>query len=421
MNVKITPTKLIGRIKAPSSKSFSHRMIIAAALAGGVSEISNINPSVDIEATASAMTALGAAILGGGSVYTVKGIDKPAQKAEIDCHESGSTLRFIIPIAAALGVDTLFTGCGKLPERPITTYIREFAQKGVKLEICSHKPNTFLPLKSTGKLRGGDFHIEGDVSSQFITGLLYALPLCDEDSRIILTSPLESKPYVDMTIAALDKFGITVTESVGENGCPVYSVKGGQKYTPADCSVEGDYSQAAFFFTANALGSEITVDNLNPNSVQGDKKILEIIEEIGYNKVECGKYKPFTADAADIPDIVPILTVLGCFTQPESTVVNAKRLKIKESDRLKAIADAMNAIGGNVTAGDDFLRIVPVKNFCGGFINGCNDHRIVMASAIASTMSDGCVTISDCEAVSKSYPSFWDDFKSLGGVFEFTE
>lgn len=421
MNVKITPTKLIGRVKAPSSKSFSHRMIIAAALADGVSEISNINPSADIEATAAAMTALGAAVLGSGSVYTVKGIDKPAHKAEIDCRESGSTLRFIIPIAAALGVETVFTGSGKLPERPITPYIREFAEKGVKLEVCSHKQGTFLPLKSTGRLRGGDFHIEGDVSSQFITGLLYALPLCGEDSRVILTSPPESKPYVDMTIASLARFGISIDETTGENGCPVYGIKGGQKYTPADCSVEGDYSQAAFFFTANALGSEITVDNLLPNSVQGDKKILEIIEEIGYNRVECGNYKPFTAEAADIPDIVPILTVLGCFTQPESTIVNAKRLKIKESDRLKAIADAMNAIGGRVTAGEDFLRIVPVKKFRGGFIKGCNDHRIVMASAIASTMSDGCVTISDSEAVSKSYPGFWDDFKSLGGIFEFTE
>ena len=415
MNVKITPAKLIGKVNAPSSKSFSHRMIIAAALANGVSEISNINPSADIDATVRAMTALGAKIICDGSVYTIKGIENPSLNAIIDCGESGSTLRFIIPIAAALGCGTEFLGSGKLPTRPIMPYKRELSKKGINFIHT----DGIMPFSINGKLEGGDFYFEGDISSQFITGLLYALPLCNEDSRIILTSPLESKPYVDMTIASLEKFGIKITETVVENGCLIYNVSGNQKYTPAECHVEGDYSQAAFFYTANALGSEIVIVNLNENSVQGDKKILEIIEKIGYNKGS--NYLPFTIDAADIPDIVPILTVLGCFTDGESKIVNAKRLKIKESDRLTAIANAVNAIGGNVIAGDDFLKISPIKKFHGGFINGCNDHRIVMSAAIASTMADECITISDCEAVSKSYPGFWDDFKSLGGIFEFTE
>lgn len=417
MNVKITPTKLIGRVNAPSSKSFSHRMIIAAALADGVSEISNINPSEDIDATVDAMTALGANIYRDGSTYTVKGIGTPSEKAVINCRESGSTLRFIIPVAAVLGCESEFNGYGKLPTRPITPYKREMSEKG----IAFNHTDGVMPFTMSGKLTGGVYKLEGDVSSQFITGLLYALPLCTEDSVIQLTSPLESKPYADMTIAALKVFGIKIDESADDNGYPVYSIKGGQKYTAADCSVEGDYSQAAFYFAAEALGSELTVSNLNENSVQGDKKILEIIQKMGYNKLECGKYEPFTVDVADIPDIVPILTVLGCFTSSESRIINAKRLKIKESDRLKAIADAINNIGGNVTAGDDYLIIRPVERFTGGTIDGCNDHRIVMASAIASTMSDGCVIISDCEAVSKSYPGFWDDFKALGGRFEFID
>ena len=417
MKVVITPSKLIGRVKAPSSKSFSHRMIIAAALADGISEISNINPSEDIDATCDAMTALGAKILREGSTYTVKGISLPSQKAVINCRESGSTLRFIIPVAAALGCSAEFHGSGKLPARPITPYKREMSDKGVSF---THTEGV-MPFSMEGKLKGGVFSLEGDVSSQFITGLLYALPLCKEDSEIRLTSPLESKPYADMTVSALSEFGIKIDESADENGYPVYRIKGGQKYSPASCSVEGDYSQAAFFFTANALGSEITVDNLNKKSVQGDKKILEIMDEIGYNKVGPCNYAPFTADAADIPDIVPILTVLGSFTKGECRIINAKRLKIKESDRLKATADALNSIGGRVEAGDDYLKISPVSGFHSGTVNGCNDHRIVMASAIASTMAEGPVTITDCEAVSKSYPDFWNVFRSLGGIFEFIE
>lgn len=417
MNVKIMPSKLIGKVAAPSSKSFSHRMIIAAALADGISEISNINPSEDIDATVEAMTALGAKIACDGNVYTVKGIGKPAEKAVINCRESGSTLRFIIPVAAALGCETEFNGYGKLPTRPITPYKREMSAKGVTFD---HTEGV-MPFSVSGRLIGGEYRLEGDISSQFITGLLYALPLCGCDSSVILTSKLESKPYADMTIAALKQFGIEIEETVGKEGFPVYNIKGNQKYKPADCSVEGDYSQAAFYFAAEALGSELLVTNLNEDSVQGDKKILEIIQNMRYNNRVCGNYEPFTVDAADIPDLVPILTVLGCFTSGTSRIVNAKRLKIKESDRLKAIADAMNAIGGRVTAGDDCLEIEPVEHFRSGSVNGCNDHRIVMASAIASTMSEGIITISDCEAVSKSYPDFWKDFKTLGGNFEFFE
>lgn len=418
MNVRIKPSKLIGRVNAPSSKSFSHRMLIAAALAGGVSEISNISASEDIDATVGALTALGAKIFREGNTYTVMGIKTPSASAVIDCRESGSTMRFIIPIAAALGCSCEFRGRGKLPERPITPYIRELGKNGAVIT----RTEGVMPFTMNGTLKGGDYILEGDISSQFITGLLFALPLCSGNSVIRLASKLESKPYADMTVEALSRFGINIDESEDKDGLPVYRIRGGQKYRSADVSVEGDYSQAAFYFAANALGSEIKVDNLNENSVQGDKKILEIIGGISYNKINGSglrRLPAFSADVSDIPDLVPILTVLGCFTDGVSRITGAKRLKIKESDRLEAIASALNNIGGKVTVKDDSLEIEPVDGFHGGVIDGCNDHRIVMASAIASTMASGEITITGAEAVAKSYPDFWTDLASLGGNIEF--
>lgn len=418
MNVRIKPSKLIGRVNAPSSKSFSHRMLIAAALAGGVSEISNISASEDIDATVGALTALGAKIFREGNTYTVMGIKTPAASAVIDCRESGSTMRFIIPIAAALGCSCEFHGRGKLPERPITPYIRELGKNGAVIT----KTEGVMPFTMNGTLKGGDYVLEGDISSQFISGLLFALPLCSGNSVIRLASRLESKPYADMTVEALSRFGISIDESEDRDGLPVYRIKGGQKYRSADVSVEGDYSQAAFYFVANALGSEVQVDNLSENSVQGDKKILEIIGGIGYNKINGAGAKrlpAFTADVSDIPDLVPILAVLGCFTDGVSRITGAKRLKIKESDRLEAIASALGNIGGKIAVKDDSLEIEPVDGFHGGVIDGCNDHRIVMASAIASTMADGEITVTGAEAVAKSYPDFWTDFASLGGNVEF--
>ncbi len=412
MNAKIIPSRLQGIVNAPSSKSLSHRFVIAAALSDGVSVIKNVTDSKDISATIDAMTALGADISRNGSEITVKGIfagkTRP-DSADIDCIESGSTLRFIIPIAAALGTASVFRGRGKLPERPITPYVREFEGKNVSFDY-----NGTMPFSISGRLSGGEYKLEGDISSQFITGLLFALPLCEEDSIIRLTSPLQSAPYVNMTIDVLQHFGIEISElSLGDY--PAFLIKGNQKYIATDAVVEGDYSQAAFFYTANAMGSVITVNNLNEDSIQGDKEILNIIRSCGL------AMNPFTVDAGDIPDLVPILTVLGSFTNGVSRIVNAARLRIKESDRLTAIADALNNIGGQVEAGEDSLTIYPIKHFTGGTVDACNDHRIVMAAAIAATRSMNPVTIIGCEAVNKSYPSFFDDFRSLGGEVIFSE
>ena len=403
MDIRITPAKLSGSVTIPSSKSYAHRALICAALAEGSSVISGINMSKDIEATISAMNALGADCheTGEGKV-AVTGIGRASEKAVIDCNESGSTLRFISPVAAALGADTEFHGRGRLPERPIDIYTRELSRKGISFDY-----DHTMPFSISGKLESGIFEVEGDVSSQFITGLLFALPLLKGDSVIKLTSHLESKPYADITIDCLKKFGIEVQEcSEG------YRICGGQKYKPCDMAVEGDYSQAAFFYTANALGGEITLHNLNKNSVQGDKKILEIIDDMCYNGNELNC---FNADCSDIPDLVPVLTVLGCFGKDVSRIYNAKRLKIKESNRLEAISVTLNSLGGKVTVTDDGLVIEPVEKLHGGVVDSFGDHRIVMSAAIAAEKADGDIIIKGAEAVEKSYPDFFRDYNNLGG------
>jgi len=406
MDIKIYPSRLEGTVKIPSSKSYSHRMLICAGLADGESTIKGISFSKDIDATIAAMKALGAEFEINGDTVKVKGISKPSENAVIDCCESGSTLRFIIPVACALGTSSEFRGQGRLPQRPIDIYIRELSGKNIKFDY-----NYTMPFRLSGKLSAGDFYLEGDVSSQFVTGLLFALPILKGDSKIIMKSHLESKPYADMTIASLKMFGINISET--DYG---YFIKGSQKYTPHDCTVEGDYSQAAFFFTANALGSNIKLENLISDSVQGDKKILEIINEMCYNG-KSGKPGFFKADCSDIPDLVPILAVLGSFGSEKSVIFNAKRLKIKESDRLLAVSSVLNAIGGNITVMDDGLVIEPVESFRGGEIDSFGDHRIVMCGAIASTRSENPVIIRGADAVSKSYPDFFGDFYKLGGKF----
>ena len=404
MDIKITPQRLCGTVSIPSSKSVTHRALICAGLAEGKSILSGISFSDDITATVSALEQLGTKFEIDGDNITVYGITNSPKLAEIDCFESGSTLRFLIPIAAALGVNATFTGKGRLPERPITSYVRELSKNSISFNY-----NNSMPFSINGKLQGGEFHLEGDVSSQFITGLLFALPLLDADSKVIMTSPLESKPYVDMTIACLNDFGIEINET--NDG---YFIKGKQKYLPKNLTVEGDYSQAAFFFVANAIGNNIQIDNLFQKSLQGDKKIIEILKEIGYNNtnsLDC-----FCIDATDIPDLVPILAVLGCFCNGTSKIFGASRLKIKESDRLLAISSVLNSIGGKITPTDDGLIIEPINEFIGGITDSFGDHRIVMSLAIAATRSTNPIIIQNADAVNKSYPSFFKDYIKLGGI-----
>lgn len=406
MNILITPSRLHGTVRIPASKSMAHRLLICAALAEGTSVISGVDMSRDITATMDVLSAFGASFRQEGSTITVTGVGNARPQAAVaDCCESGSTLRFLIPVAAALGVHTTFFGQGRLPQRPIIAYLRELTKKGITFDY-----HNTMPFTIDGKLRSGVFELEGDVSSQYVTGLLFALPLLDGDSEIRMLSKLESKPYVDLTIACLRHFGIAVQET--EQG---YAVAGGQQYHACDLTVEGDYSQAAFFCVANALGSDITLTNLNPESVQGDKKIVEIVREMCYNR-EQGLPAGFTVDAADIPDLVPILAVLATFGTAPSSITGAHRLAIKESDRLASTADLLNRLGGKVTATPDGLEIEPVEQLHGGTVDSCGDHRIAMCAAVAATRCAGEVTILHGECVEKSYPRFYEDYRQLGGI-----
>lgn len=401
MDIKISPSVLRGNLSIPASKSCAHRAVICAALADGVSTLSGITMSKDIEATISSMTALGASFEINGDIVTVKGISGGIDgTAEIDCNESGSTLRFIMPVAAALGVKSVFIGKGRLPQRPIDIYKRELKNHGITFHTEE------MPYEISGILTGGKYEIEGNVSSQFITGLLFALPLAKEDSEIIMTSHLESRPYVDITIDILRRYGIEISET--ENS---FLIKGNQKYTPYDEHIEGDYSQAAFFFVANALGSDVNILNLKEDSVQGDKAITDIIADTLKN----GSVTGYKADCSDIPDLVPILSVLGAYGNMPSTIYNAERLRIKESDRLAACADMLNNLGGNVTVTSDGLEILPTNGLNGGTIDSYGDHRIVMAAAIAALNCKGDVIIKGAEAAEKSYPTFFEDYVKLGG------
>jgi len=391
---------LRGELSIPASKSCAHRALICAALAEGRSVISGVTMSKDIEATIGAMTALGASFSVEESTITVDGISEVPEKALIDCCESGSTLRFVLPIAAALGIESVFSGRGRLPQRPIDIYFRELGRNGADFHSRT------MPYIISGKLRGERYEVEGNVSSQFVTGLLFALPLLGEDSEIILTSHLESRPYVEITLDMLSRFGISIEKTYNS-----FRIKGGQKYKPHDETIEGDYSQAAFFFVANALGSDVKINNLLPDSVQGDRRITDIIASASKN----GTVSGFRADCSDIPDLVPILAVLGAFGAEESVIYNAERLRIKESDRLSATADMLNALGGDVTVTQDGLVIRPTGSMHGGSIDSVGDHRIAMAAAIAATRISEDVVIKGAEAVEKSYPGFFRDYAKLGG------
>lgn len=410
MDIKITPKKLCGRVEVPPSKSVAHRMIIAAALAKGTSTISNLSPSVDILSTIDCMRALGAKIAFEADTAVIKGIanvEKIPDKAVLNCNESGSTMRFLIPVACALGVNARFIGSGKLPQRPITPFVEEFPKHGIAFDF--EEAGASLPCSVSGKLKAGRFEIDGGLSSQFITGLLLALPLLDGDSEIFLTTALNSRPYVDITLGVLRDFGVQVTET-GSG----YFIKGNQRFKAFSGRVEGDYSQAAFFRVANSLGSKLEILGLSESSLQGDRVIMDICDRFDKSR------EPFEIDGSDIPDLVPILTVLACFCKGTSRITNVARLRFKESDRLNVPAECLNAVGGKVTVGEDYLEIESVETLRGGEIDGHNDHRIPMSLAIAATICENPLVIRGAECVKKSFPDFFDVYKTLGGeVTEF--
>ena len=403
MKVTITPTRLRGVLTPPPSKSQSHRLIIAAALSDGFCRLSNVLLSEDIQATLRCMRTLDADASADGTLIRgadlVDGHDEPAPEV-MDCGESGSTLRFLIPVALALKGKGRFTGHGRLMERPQEPYFQIFREKGISYELKDGV------LTVEGKLTPGVYTLPGDVSSQFVTGLLFALPLLEGDSEIHLTTDLESRGYVDMTLDALEQFGV----KAHWDGQRTFQVPGNQIYRHRDLAVEGDYSQAAFWYAATGVGNEVDLEGLNAFSVQGDMRIVPYwvrLREVG--SVEL--------DVSQCPDLVPPLAAHAVLRAGEETrLVNAARLRLKESDRLATVAQVLTALGGQVEEGPDYLVFHGQETLPGGVtVSAHNDHRIAMMAAIAATRCEQPVTITGAECVNKSYPHFWEDYEALGG------
>ena len=418
MNLTISPRVLTGKIKVPASKSISHRAVICAALAEGTSYLSNILLSDDLTVTIAGMTTLGATIedLGQGN-YKVTGMGKKApQGGVIDCLESGSTIRFLIPLGLN-GVQNQFTGRGRLTERPQKIYHDIFKEQNIFFEKPTDKE---LPLTVKGTLKAGEFTFPGNVSSQFISGLLFALPRLEGDSKIILTDQLESIDYIKLTLDMLSKFGIQIQVSTDNR---VYSIKGNQIYQPCDVEIEGDFSQAAFWLVAGTIGSPIELTGLNPNSAQGDRAILDILKKMGANPEWQGTSLlatptptgGITIDVAQCPDLVPILTVLAARSEGTTKIINAERLRIKESDRLTAMRSELTKLGVAVEETESTLTITGTKNLTSATVESHDDHRIAMSMGVASILLDQPFNLDHAEVVSKSYPEFWKDFASLGG------
>lgn len=420
MDISIQPTLLHGEVTVPASKSILHRVLIAAALAEGTSVIQNSYLSQDILATVNCLKKLGASLQLQNGFIRVEGNRRLPQKASFDCCESGSTIRFLIPIAAAFGIDSEFHGKGKLVFRPLDVYQQAFEQKGISFDY-----DGLLPVHLSGQLQSGNYQIRGNISSQFITGLLFSLPLLQGDSTIEIIPPYESKSYVNITLSVLKTFGIEIVQS----GPLSYFIPGGQSYQATNYCVESDYSQAAFFLTASCLGSQLTLRSFDSNSVQGDSAIISILKQASANPVfsegtlslSVNQLSAFEIEASDIPDLVPILCVLACFCDGISKIHKVERLKIKESDRIASTIEMITNLGGNISYteatehADSYLTITPVNEFHSAEINSYNDHRIVMAAAVAATRSNGTTIIHDAGAVKKSYPTFFEDYKALGG------
>ncbi len=420
MDIKVYPGKITGLATAPPSKSMAHRALICAALSKGSCTIEGISGSKDMDATIQCLQALGAGITRDASCAQVQGIfadgvreGEPA--AHLNCLESGSTLRFLLPVAAALGRHAVFTGQGKLPERPMTPLADEMKRMGVEFLPDGRDA---LPIEIQGTLQAGEFVIPGSISSQYISGLLFALPLLEGDSRIRITGTLESAAYVALTLGMLRSFGIRIDEA--EDG---YLVPGGQEYRAQDISVEGDYSNAAFWLTAAAAGCDLGVAGLDPESVQGDRGVLEVLEKMGAVRREDSGEIFLKADAlqgtgvdcSGIPDLVPILSVGASLAEGDTRFYNAGRLRIKESDRLAAMAEVLTALGAEVKEYPEELEVTGGSLQGGVTVDGHNDHRIVMSAAIAALFCREPVVITGAQAVEKSYPDFFDEFRRLGG------
>ena len=422
MEIKITPRKLEGTIEAMPSKSHAHRLLIArkiselqgGALEGGV-EIPAF--SDDIEATMACISQL----------------DK--NTPYLECGESGSTLRFMLPVVMALKDSATFLGTGRLPDRPLSPLKEEMERHGCRFRMGSNKnTDRFKEICAvSGRLAAGDYVLAGNVSSQFITGLLFALPLLEDDSTITLTTELESAGYVDMTLDVLDAFNIDVDVSVTEGGFLKYSVPGGQVYREKPGIIlDGDWSIAAFWLAAGSLSGNILLTGLRLESSQRDKEILTILNRMGADleiepqvdgtvniRSRASILKGAEVDVGQTPDLMPILAVLMSFSEGTSMITHAERLQFKESNRLKAIYSVLHNLDADISYGGDWLSFTGKAFLEGGTVDSYGDHRIAMSAAIASCLCRGPIYLSNPIAVTKSYPDFYKDFATLGGEIEY--
>lgn len=420
MEKRLKNPSLCGKIKAIPSKSVAHRLLICAAFADEKCEIICDETNADISATAECLNALGASVERVGNVYRVTPISKVNRPARLDCGESGSTLRFLLPVASAIGADASFFMHGRLSARPLSPLYEELQRGGMKLS-----PQGDNPMETSGILKGGDFRLAANVSSQFISGLMFALPLIkDSASTLTLTGKIESKPYIDITLDALKSFGVefeTLPCSEGESA--KYLIPASTTFrAPKRLTVEGDWSNAAFWLVAGAIGkAPITVSSLNVASKQGDMEIVELLKRFGADvsvsddgvMVSPSRLKGISIDASQIPDLVPILAVAASVSDGETIIYGASRLRAKESDRLVSVTNMLSALGADIKETDDGLIIKGKDSLKGGEVDSANDHRIAMAAAVAALVCEGEVIINGAEAVAKSYPAFWQDFENL--------
>ncbi len=409
MDVRVSPKKLSGNIEAITSKSVAHRMLIAAAVANDTTKLIINNTNADITATIEALKQLGATITVENNIYTVSPIKNDAQKTlTIDCFESGSTFRFLLPLVCAKGFSALFQGGGRLPLRPIGELTDVLQNHGVSVGFKQEGKS--LPLEVFGTLESGTFEIFGNISSQYITGLLFAASCLKGDSEIIVKGETQSESYINLTIDCLKQFNVDIIKTNGG-----YLVKGSQKFiSPKEIKVEGDWSNAAFFVVGLLGNGEVL--NIDQHSKQGDKRIAEIVKSYEQND-----RTEFSFSAKDIPDLVPIMSVLACSKKAKTTITDCARLRLKESDRLSTTFEMITALSGDIKIDGDDIIINGNGTLSGGTVESHNDHRIAMAAAIASVIATDDIIIKDALAVEKSYPAFFEDFKKLGGQIEWLQ
>ncbi len=410
--VTIIPSPLSGTAAVIPSKSDAHRLLIASAFADRPTTLIMNGSSEDIDATIGCLRAIGVYIEQHSDHVVVTPIEQTQSHPLLDCRESGSTLRFMLPVVTAVCTSASFTGRGRLPQRPIGELREALSSGGVNFS------GEHLPFETNGQLKGGVYRLPGGISSQYITGMLMALPLTGEDSEIVLSDALRSGAYVDITLDVLKRFGITIQKT--DRG---YLIPGGQRYlSPSRITVDGDWSNGSFLLCAGAIGGSVTVTGLRPDSPQGDKAIIHLLKRFGTNvtvsddsvTVSGGHLTGCEIDIDETPDLLPALAVVAAFAEGETRFINGARLRIKESDRLTACANLLRDLGGKAEETADSLTVYGT-GLTGGSTHGCNDHRIVMAAAIATVGCRDKVTITGCSAVNKSYPAFFEDYAGLGG------